>query len=66
MSKIEPHVERMIVEKAELEEKLNKLSDFRNSAIFALLDPLPKGLLEIQFRAMQTYLECLDKRINLT
>jgi len=60
------HVERMIVEKVELQEKVQKLLDFINTPIYQELDETIKGLLAIQGRAMQTYLEVLQLRINLS
>lgn len=60
------HVERMIVEKVELQDKVKKLLDFVNTPIYQELDETTKGLLAIQGRAMQTYLECLQLRINLS
>lgn len=63
---IQPHVERMIVEKAELEDKVKKLLDFIDTQIFQDLDTQTKGLLAIQCRSMQTYLECLELRIKLS
>ena len=58
-------LERMIVEKTELQEKVQKLLDFVNTSIYQELDETTKGLLAIQGRAMQTYLEVLQLRINL-
>jgi hypothetical protein len=63
---MEAHVERMVVEKVELEEKVKKLLDFVNTPIYQELDEQTKGLLAIQGRAMQTYLECLQLRIKLS
>jgi hypothetical protein len=62
----EAHLERMVVEKVELEEKVKKLLDFVNTPIYQELDEQTKGLLAIQGRAMQTYLECLQLRIKLS
>ena len=59
------YVERMIVEKVELQDKVQKLLDFINTPIYQELDETIKGLLAIQGRAMQTYLEVLQLRINL-
>lgn len=59
------HIERMIVEKVELQDKIQKLLDFINTPIYQELDETIKGLLAIQGRAMQTYLEVLQLRINL-
>jgi hypothetical protein len=63
---VKAHLERMVVEKVELEEKVKKLLDFVNNPIYQELDEQTKGLLAIQGRAMQTYLECLELRIKLT
>lgn len=63
---LQAHFERMVVEKVELQEKVKKLLDFVNTKIYQDLDTQTKGLLAIQGRAMQTYLECLELRIKLS
>lgn len=65
-NQVQDHVERMIVEKVELQEKVKKLLEFVNTQIYQDLDTQTKGLLAIQGRAMQTYLECLELRIKLS
>lgn len=54
---------RLVVEQAELEEKLNKLNDFNQSEKSDNIDSVQKSLLIIQAGAMYTYNECLKERI---
>lgn len=54
---------RLETERAELEEKLNKLNDFNASEKADEIDPIQKSLLIIQAGAMYTYLECLKERL---
>jgi hypothetical protein len=61
---MEPHVERLVIEKHELEIKHDKLIQFLHSSLWQELDSHSKQLLTIQLRAMQTYLECLEQRLK--
>ena len=54
---------RLQTEKNELGEKLVKLQSFFPSDTFINLDCLEKSLLRRQERAMEVYLDCLEKRI---
>ena len=58
-------LERLLLEKAELEDKTAKLSSFIDGSIFSTIDPVQQILLKIQVKAMQTYLQCLMERIEL-
>lgn len=59
-----PHVKRLRDEQKELVEKMDKLHLFiTNSPIYLELPQLEKTLLAVQYKAMDTYNECLKQRI---
>ena len=58
-----PHQERVIEEKRELDEKLEKLGAFLLGAKFNDLDTEDRALLFHQHRAMKTYSHILADRI---
>lgn len=62
---MEKYVERLIIEKHELELKHDKLIAIVNSSTWNTFESIEKSLLSIQLRAMQTYLECLEQRLKL-
>ena len=55
---------RLIEEKAQLEEKLDKLDAFLVSEKVKEIDDVQKALLQVQATAMNTYLQCLKERIE--
>ena len=55
---------RLIDEKNQLEEKLNKLDLFLVSEKVNSVDDIQKALLQVQATAMNTYLQCLKERIE--
>ena len=55
---------RLIDEKEQLEEKLDKLDAFLMSEKVDTIDDTQKALLFVQATAMNTYLQCLIERIN--
>ena len=55
---------RLIEEKAQLEEKLDKLDAFLFSEKVKEIDDVQKALLKVQATAMNTYLQCLKERIE--
>lgn len=55
---------RLIEEKAQLEEKLDKLDAFLVSEKVKDVDDVQKALLQVQSTAMNTYLQCLKERIE--
>lgn len=59
------HIERMHVEREELDEKLQKLTAFTGSNTFKSLSKLEQDLLLAQATAMATYSNILTMRINL-
>lgn len=63
---MQPHEERVVTEKRELDEKLKKLEAFcyiPGSAIFEGLPREDRNLLEDQYMAMERYSQVLEKRI---
>lgn len=63
---MEPHVVRMMIEQEQLMEKITKIESVINSALWEKFDAQSKALLSIQFKAMLTYLECLEQRIKIS
>jgi hypothetical protein len=62
-SSIPPHQQRVIDEKAELDEKRTKLKAFFDTPIFAGLDPNEQDRLCAQSEAMGNYSDILSQRI---
>jgi hypothetical protein len=58
------HEDRVIAEKAELEERMNKLVNFMMTDTYASLPAVDQGLLMVQVRSMKMYSECLSDRIE--
>lgn len=62
---MQPHQQRVIDEKAELDERLTKLYAFiANSPIFRTLPPAEQHRLSQQSAYMQGYLNVLNERIT--
>lgn len=64
---MQPHEQRVVTEKQELDEKLAKLHLFcfsPGNKIFAGLEPEDRDLLEDQYTAMNQYSDILAKRIG--
>lgn len=64
---MQPHEERVVVEKRELDQKLAKLKAFcfdPGSPVFKALPPVERDLLEDQYTAMEQYSTILSKRID--
>lgn len=55
--------QRLEIERAELAEKLSKLSAFNQGEKVKEIDPIQKSLLSIQESAMTTYYKCLEERL---
>lgn len=63
---MQPHEQRVVIEKQELDEKLRKLKAFCFSpgrAAFNDLSPEDRNLLEDQYTVMERYSNILGKRI---
>lgn len=61
---LEPFVERMLVERIELKEKINKLDAFIDGDKYAKLPDYKQDALVNQYNAMLTYLGVLEMRIK--
>ena len=61
---MEAFVERMIVEKDELQDKVTKLENFVNGEKFKELKGLEQVYLKEQLKFMRCYLSVLRQRIN--
>ena len=61
---MEAFVERMIVEKDELQDKVTKLENFVNGEKFGELRGLEQVYLKEQLKFMRGYLSVLRQRIN--
>lgn len=61
---MEPHQQRVVDEKKELDEKKHKLAVFFGSTIFAGLDKVDRDLLELQHSTMEQYSQILQMRIE--
>lgn len=57
--------ERVVTEKADLDEKLSKLSEFVENDIFSNLPKVEQELLSTQLNVMKKYSGLLGKRITL-
>ena len=58
-----PHEQRVVAEKAELEERRIKLAAFTTTPTFAALPEEDKLLLLAQHKVMHEYVRILEKRI---
>jgi len=58
-----PHQQRVVAEKAELDEKLNKLEAFFESPIYNKLDCSERKRLQLQASFMRAYSDVLGERI---
>jgi hypothetical protein len=56
--------DRLLEEKAQLDERGNKLESFIKSEAFGNIAPVQQSLLRIQLQAMVTYGQCLMERIS--
>ena len=63
-AKFQPHQQRVVDEKTALDEKIEKLRAFFNTAIFANLHPDEQERLRIQFGYMVSYSSILEERIK--
>ena len=61
-----PHIERVIAERQELAEKIEKLTEFTKApnGPFAKLEDVDRVLLEDQLCCMEDYRLILDKRLS--
>jgi tetrahydromethanopterin S-methyltransferase subunit B len=59
-----PYQDRVIFEKEELDERLQKLEEFVQSPLFSTLDPAEQERLMHQSHLMEGYLNVLIERIE--
>ncbi|MBR7723736.1 hypothetical protein KC095_01910 [Acinetobacter nosocomialis] len=62
---LQPHEQRVIEEKDQLNERLHKLQEFLDKGQPKFIDDQNWGLLQAQFSAMAEYYVILMKRIEL-
>lgn len=60
---LQPHQVRVVTEKNELDEKIQKLGQFLEGEMFQALDMDERGRLHQQYRAMKEYSSILGLRI---
>mgnify|MGYP000315460221 CR=1 FL=1 len=58
------HELRVVNEKSQLDDKINKLSNFMMTETYSSLPSVDRGLLMVQVRSMKMYSECLEDRIS--
>ena len=61
---LQPHQQRVVDEKAELSEKLDKLESFEGGAVYASLSPAEQSRLTRQLLIMKLYGQVLAERIS--
>ncbi len=61
---MQPHQERVVAEKAELSDKLEKLETFEGGAVYASLPPAEQSRLTRQLLIMKLYEQVLAERIS--
>ena len=61
---LQPHQQRVVTEKAELDEKLTKLNAFGRTALFTSLPADEQGRLNRQHFLMEQYSAILGERIQ--
>lgn len=60
-----PHIQRMMIERDDLNNKIDKLGDFMiDLDKFDMLDKEDQELLRLQYKAMEEYSNILDKRLK--
>jgi transcription termination factor NusB len=56
-------IDRLIDEKQQLDEKIEKLTTFIHSENFKTIEYVQQSLLQIQLLSMETYSQCLTERL---
>jgi hypothetical protein len=64
LTPLQPHQQRVVAEKADLDEKINRLDAFLQSTTFNNLEPADQELLSEQVVHMRDYSAVLQLRIN--
>ena len=61
---LQPHQQRVVEERAELEDKLGKLQAFITGERFATVSDAEQGRLVLQHKLMKSYALVLEQRID--
>lgn len=61
---LQPHQQRVVLEKTDLEEKISKLAAFLPTPLYASLDPAERIRLTAQIYVMRQYSDILTERIK--
>ena len=61
---MQPHEQRVVIERDELQTKIVALEDFMEGAIFEGLEYTDRKFMRLQLMAMMTYCEALNARIG--
>lgn len=61
---MQPHEQRVVIERDELQRKIAKLEDFISGPIFDGMEYTDRKFMRIQLTAMMTYCEALNSRIR--
>jgi transcription termination factor NusB len=56
-------INRLIDEKQQLDEKIEKLNSFIRSENFKSIEMVQQSLLQVQLLSMETYSQCLTERL---
>lgn len=64
MSQLQPHQQRVLQERDDLEEKISKLVAFINTGSFMILEEIDQKLLKAQLQSMKGYMGTLQARIE--
>ena len=61
---LQPHQQRVVIEKSEIDNRISKLVDFFETDIFSTLDDQEQGRLKRQAVIMKDYSDVLQERID--
>ena len=62
---MEPYIQRMIEERDELTDRMDKLHDFRKTVMYTGLDEVKQRLLDLQLGFMESYAQILKIRLYI-
>lgn len=63
MENLQPHRQRVVTEKEELDSKIEKLNAFTKAEFFKTVDAAEQGRLRVQLAIMDSYSHILGERI---
>lgn len=61
---MQPHEQRVVTERDQLQEKIVKLENFIEGPVFEAMEYVDRKFMRIQMMAMMTYCEALNSRIG--